>query len=98
DLIAVAPDGTFAALCVCGLDREEDPPHGHTDPVGTRPVFQRRGLARALLLEGLQRLSHYQIETAHLSTGSWNIAMQRAAESVGFRKVEGRVWYVREVG
>ncbi len=98
DLIATAPDGTFAAFCVCGLDREEDPPHGHTDPVGTRPAFRRRGLARALLLEGLQRLSHYEIETAHLSTGSWNIAMQRAAEAVGFRKVYGRVWYARKVG
>lgn len=98
NLIAVAPDGTFAAFCLCGFDREEDPPHGHTDPVGTRPVFQRRGLARALLLEGLHRLSRYEIETAHLSTGSRNIAMQRAAEAVGFRKVEGRVWYVKEVG
>jgi mycothiol synthase len=97
DLIALAPDGMFAALCVCGLDREEDPPHGHTDPVGTRPVFQRRGLARALLLEGLHRLSHYEIETAHLSTGSWNTAMQRAAESVGFRKVYERVWYTKRI-
>jgi len=95
DLIALSPDGTFAAFCVCGLDREEDPPHGYTDPVGTRPAFQRRGLARALLLEGLQRLSRYGIETARLTTGSRNVAMQRAAEAVGFRKLYNVVWYER---
>jgi len=98
DLIATAPDGTFAAFCVCSLDREEDPPRGYTDPVGTRPAFRRQGLARALLLEGLQRLSRYEIATAHLSTGSWNTAMQHAAEAVGFRKVYEMVWYVKRMG
>lgn len=69
DLVAVAPDGRVAAFAVLWLGpaaagRRE----GQFEPVGTRPEFRRRGLARALLLEGMRRLraagaTHALVET-----------------------------------
>ena len=89
DLVAVAPDGTLAAYAFCSLSQEENAisgrRDGYTDPLATHPAFQRRGLARALLLTGFGLLKQRGVETARLSTGSWNTAMQETARSVGFR-------------
>ena len=51
DLVAVAPDGSIAANCICSVNLQDK--IGFTDPVSTHPQFQRMGLARALLLTGL---------------------------------------------
>jgi mycothiol synthase len=89
DLVAVAPDGALAAYCVCFISIEENAitglSNGYTDPIATHPGFQRRGLSKALILTGLSLLKERQMETACLGTSSDNIAMQRTAESVGFR-------------
>jgi mycothiol synthase len=102
DLIIVSADGTFAAFCVCSVDQEENAlsgqKEGWTDPVGTRPALRRRGLARAVLLEGLQRLRARGMDTAVVGTGSWNVATQRLCESVGFRTLYNVLWYTKEVG
>jgi len=102
DLIIVSPDGTFASFCVCSVDQEENAlsgqKEGWTDPIGTRPALRRRGLARAVLLAGLQRLRTRGMDTAVVGTGSWNVATQRLCESVGFRTLYNVVWYIREVG
>jgi mycothiol synthase len=88
DLVAVAPDGTLAAYVFCSISHEENEltgrKDGYTDPIATHPAFQRRGLARALLLTGFGLLKRRGVENARLGTGSSNTAMQRAAESVGF--------------
>jgi mycothiol synthase len=102
DLIIVSPDGIFASFCVCSVDQEENAlsgqKEGWTDPIGTRPALRRRGLARAVLLAGLQRLRARGMDTAVVGTGSWNVATQRLCESVGFRTLYNVVWYTREVG
>jgi mycothiol synthase len=69
DLVAVAPDGRLAAVALAWLGpavrgRRE----GQFEPVGTAPEFRRRGLARALLLDGMRRLraagaTHALVET-----------------------------------
>jgi predicted N-acetyltransferase YhbS len=60
DLLAVAPDGKLAAFCVGYVSEAEnrlsEQKLGWLDPVGTRPEFQRQGLARSLLLTGLHLL------------------------------------------
>ena len=53
DLVAVAPDGRIAAFAVLWLGPDGE---GQFESVGTHPDFQRRGLARALMLEGMRRL------------------------------------------
>jgi mycothiol synthase len=89
DLVAVAPDGTLAAYCVGFISVEENAitglGNGYTDPIATHPDYWRRGLSKALILTELSLLKERHMETACLGTSSDNIAMQRTAESVGFR-------------
>jgi ribosomal protein S18 acetylase RimI-like enzyme len=100
DLIAAAPDGSLAAYVFGSISREENKLSGrkigYTDPVGTHPDYQRRGLCRALLLECLRRLRERGMETARLGTGSWDTAMQRAAESAGFLVLSKKLWFKKE--
>ena len=51
EIIVVAADGRLAAFTTIRLDNLNNV--GLFEPVGTRPVFQRRGLARAMLLLSL---------------------------------------------
>ncbi len=99
DLVAVAPDGALAAYCMCHISREENARtgrnEGYTDPVATHPVFQLRGLARALLLTGLGLLQQRGIATAVLGTSSDNLAMQQTAMSVGFCVHTTRMWFAK---
>jgi ribosomal protein S18 acetylase RimI-like enzyme len=101
DLVVVAPDGILTAYCHCFISAEENAragrSEGWTDPIATHPTYQRRGLASALLLEGMRRLRARGIETAVLGTSSENIAMQRAAASVGFRAAWTRIWFEKPV-
>ncbi len=62
DLVAVTPDGTFAAFCLGWLDAANRV--GEFEPVGTRSAFRYMGLARAVLLEGLRRMKSQGAESA----------------------------------
>jgi mycothiol synthase len=101
DLVAVAPDGTLVAYVFCSISEEENAlsgqNDGYTDPVATHPAFQRRGLARALLLAGFRLLKQRGVETARTGTGSRNVAMQRAARSVGYRVESKTIFFEKPV-
>jgi ribosomal protein S18 acetylase RimI-like enzyme len=101
DLIVIAPDNRFAAYCTCSILTVENKRSGikigHTDPVAVHPDFQRQGLARALLLKAAQLLKDRGMEMAMLSTSSDNLAMQRAAESAGFRVYSKRIWFSKTI-
>lgn len=101
DLLAVAPDGRLAAYCLCSISQQENKrtgrKQGYTDPVATHPNYQRMGLAKALLLTGLHELKRRGMETAVLGTSSHNIAMQRAAESVGFHIQSTKLWFTKQL-
>jgi GNAT superfamily N-acetyltransferase len=56
DLVAVAPDGELAACCTIWLD--EATCTAGAEPVGTHPAHRRKGLAWAILAEGLRRAHH----------------------------------------
>jgi mycothiol synthase len=53
DLVAVAPDGAIAAFCTLWFD--DVTRSAYVEPVATVPAHRRRGLARALLFDGLRR-------------------------------------------
>ncbi len=101
DLLVIAPDGRFAAYCTCSISSLENRVSGlkvgHTDPVATHPDFQRRGLACALLLRGARLLKERGMELAMLGTSSENLAMQKAAESAGFRVYSKRIWFSKMI-
>ena len=54
DCVVEAPDGRFAAYCLCWADDEHRV--GEFEPVGVRAEFRRRGLGAAVCTFALQRL------------------------------------------
>jgi mycothiol synthase len=93
DLVAVAPDGVLAAFAICWLD-----PLNHIADfgnVGARLAYRRRGLARAVLLEGLRRLQACGMDRACVSTGVDNTPALRLYESVGFHPINQYLDYVK---
>jgi mycothiol synthase len=96
DLVAVAPDGEFAAFCVCGFS-DSRLQVGYTEPIGTRPDYQGMGLAKAIVSAGLARLKALGARTAGLGTSSENIAMQHLAGTLGFSVVSEKLWFSKPV-
>lgn len=95
DLLVIAPDETVAAYCTCSVNDQTKV--GLTDPVATHPNYQHMGMARALLLRGMQLLKERGMSSAHLGTSGENIAMQKTAESVGFTVEYTTIWFSKEV-
>jgi GNAT superfamily N-acetyltransferase len=54
DLVAVARDGTIAGFCTIWYD--DVTRSGCFEPVGIMPEYQRRGLGRAMMCEGMRRV------------------------------------------
>jgi mycothiol synthase len=81
DLVAKAPDGSFAAFV--GIADVAENRYGVFEPVCTHPDQLRKGLARALMLEGIRRLKGLGANEVWVGTGG-QIAANRLYESVGF--------------
>ena len=96
DLVAVAPDGSLAAFCVCGFE-EDDPTAGFTDPIGVHPLHQKIGLGKAIVSAGLHTLRSRGARIAKLGTSSENIPMQKLAESLGFVCEGEKIWFSKSV-
>lgn len=62
DLVASLPDGTIAALSTFWFD--DVTRTAYIEPVATVPEHQRKGLARALITEGLRRVQRLGAERA----------------------------------
>jgi len=86
DLIAVAPDGRFAAFCLIWYDAENQ--IGAFEPVGTHSAHRRRGLARAVMVEGLRRLRALGAHTAFVNTYYEDEPAIQLYESLGFREMD----------
>jgi GNAT superfamily N-acetyltransferase len=84
DIVAVAPDGTFAAFCTAWLD--DVTRTGVFEPVGTAPAHQRRGLSRAVMFEALRRLRRLGADLATVS--SYSPAAHALYHSAGFVEYE----------
>lgn len=101
DLIVIAPTGEFAGYCTCQINAAENARTGqslgYTDPVAVHPAYQGRGLARALLLSGCRLLKQRDMTVAALGTSNENIAMQRAAESAGYRIQSAKLWFAKAI-
>jgi ribosomal protein S18 acetylase RimI-like enzyme len=91
DLLAVAPDGEFAACCLCWLEQAGDDSHGaskgYVQTLGTRPKFQNEGLGRALFLEALRRLQTHGAGVAVGQVDALNTQILRVCERLGVRSL-----------
>jgi mycothiol synthase len=102
DLIAVAADGTFAALCFCSINTAENARSGRNegwiDTLGTRRGHRGIGLGRAIMLAGLQLLKREGVATALLDVDAENpTGALRLYESVGFQTVSTGVAYRKDL-
>jgi mycothiol synthase len=95
DIVAVAPDGRIGAFCIVWTDPVNQV--GLFEPVGTHPDFQRKGLGRAVMLEGLVRLKRLGMKSAIVSTFEDNPPAIKLYESVGFQAVNKLGTYEKDV-
>lgn len=84
ELVVVAPDGRFAAFLVYWLDPVSK--SGLFEPVGCHKEFRRRGLTKALMMEGMQRMINAGMETALVGNNIGNEAASRLYDSLGLKK------------
>jgi mycothiol synthase len=93
DVVAVAPDGVFAAYVNGWIDPLNQV--GDFGPVGARLAYRRQGLTRAVLLECLRRMRARGMDRVCVSTGVLNTPAIRLYESVGFKIVNKYLEYVK---
>jgi mycothiol synthase len=85
ELVVVAPDGQLAAFLVYWLDPVSK--SGLFEPVGCHPDFQKRGLTKALMLAGLERMRAAGMTSAIVKHELKNEASTALYASVGFKQV-----------
>ncbi|WP_413166535.1 GNAT family N-acetyltransferase [Capilliphycus salinus ALCB114379] len=102
NLIAIAPDGTFAAFCESRIHAEDNKRNGRNEGwigvLGTRRGFRQLGLGRAMLLTAMQHLKTKGMDSAILGVDAENPSgALRLYESVGFEKVLTNISYVKNL-
>jgi len=91
ELVVVAPDGRLAAFLVYWIDPVSR--SGLFEPVGCHRDFQGKGLAKALMLEGLRRMRGHGMTVAVVKHEHDNPAAAALYASVGFRTLYALVEY-----
>ncbi len=86
DLVAVAPDGTFAAFTIVWFDPVNR--MGIFEPVGCHPQHQRRGLASAVMIEGMHRLQQLGATIAHVLSATDHSPGAHLYRTLGFDAVD----------
>ena len=82
DIVAVDPDGKFAAFCTARIDPLSK--IAELEPVGTHPNHRKLGLARAVICESLKRLEKYRPSAVVILGAAPTDGARRLYESVGF--------------
>jgi ribosomal protein S18 acetylase RimI-like enzyme len=91
--LVLDPDGVVAAFCTSWID---DVNHaGLLEPVGTRPAWQRRGLARAVCIDALRALRDASARVANIAYDT--DAAFRLYTSIGFTPKWRDMLFRREI-
>ncbi len=80
DMAVLSPEGVQAAFCLTWPDRENG--MAEIDPVGTVPDYQRRGLAKAVVMECFRRLHRAGIREAYIGSAPEPYISNRLYESL----------------
>jgi ribosomal protein S18 acetylase RimI-like enzyme len=97
DLLAVAPDDTWVAVCFSTVDEVADADHveriSDVGLLGVHPAFRRRGLARALLARVMPRA--HEKRAACMVTETENAASPALElyRSLGFQAGSSWRWW-----
>jgi len=84
DMVAITPEGAVAAFCTIWFD--DVTRTAYFEPVGTAPAYQRRGLGKAVMCEGLRRLKRMGATLAFV--GSYSPPAHALYASVGFTEYD----------
>ncbi|MHA1951544.1 MAG: GNAT family N-acetyltransferase [Candidatus Thorarchaeota archaeon] len=95
DIVAVAPNGEFAAFCTVRLDPISK--ITELEPVGTHPDHRKLGLGKAVILEGLKRLEKYKPSAVVILGAASSEAARKLYESVGFVNKGSAHYWVKSV-
>jgi len=94
DLVAVAPDETFASFCTFRMDPISK--ITNLEPVGTHPNYRKLGLAKALIFEGLRRAMKYNPALFYVGAANTPPA-NRLYDSVGYTKKLAEYCWLKEI-
>jgi ribosomal protein S18 acetylase RimI-like enzyme len=102
NLVAVAPDGIFAAFCVGYINWDENALNrcneGWIKVLGTRRGFRRMGLGRAMLLAQMQQFKAAGVEVVKLGVDAENLtSATRLYQSVGFQPIKTWLSYAKKI-
>ncbi len=101
DLIAIAPDGVWAAFCFCtldqGADQQGDLLIGDVGVMGVHPSFRRRGLGRALLLTAMQRTQRQGARLLALETENIASPPMQLYQALGFQPGSPWRWWRKPI-
>lgn len=86
DIVAVAPDGSFAAFCIVWYDEANR--NGLFEPVGCHAEHRQRGLASVVMCEGMRRVRELGAETVNVVSSGTEVGANRLYDSLGFTLVD----------
>lgn len=95
DIVAVDPDGKFAAFCTVRIDPLSK--IAELEPVGTHPDHRKRGLAKAVICEGLKRLEKHRPSAVVILGAAPTDGARQLYESVGFVNEGARHYWLQMV-
>ncbi|HEU5089792.1 MAG TPA: GNAT family N-acetyltransferase, partial [Roseiflexaceae bacterium] len=95
DLLVRSPDGRGASACTIWFDAVNR--IGLFEPVATHPDFQRQGLGKAVMAEGLWRMRAAGMQHAMLGFDPNNAAARALYTSIGFQTACYFAIYVKNV-
>jgi mycothiol synthase len=93
DMLAVAPDGSLAASCICWADEASGV--GMFEPVGVALAHRGRRLASAIMREALRRLKARGHREARVGTAYFNHAAIAAYLAAGFETADTSHWWAK---
>ena len=92
DLVVVAPDGSIVSFCTFRVDPESR--ITELEPMGTLPEYRRKGLAKALLVEGFRRLNEYNPTLLYIGGAADTPEANRLYTVTGFNeRYDYYYWY-----
>jgi ribosomal protein S18 acetylase RimI-like enzyme len=90
DIVAVTPDGSFAAFATGRMDPVSK--LAELEPVGVHPDHRRKGLGRAVCLECIRRLQMHGAKAIVILGAASTEAATHLYDSLGFSRTNVHVW------